>query len=281
MSLSSRADTVSKVVVRCWLIALSMAASASWSHPGAGSAVEYFSHALEHRPQSQTLYIQRGIAFSNTGQLDLALADLQQAQDLGQAVYVDFALGVVHYRRGDFAMARACFDRYLSAFPNHEAALEYRARVARDQGDYQASIADFRRVLARQAQPNPGHYIATANMLVEHDEQGIHQALTLLDEGTAKIGLTPALEQRAIELELARGHPEQAIERLESLRPVLGKSPSWTVLMAELKLAVGDSNSANEFFTLALRQLDALRPTPAREALRERIATAVTIPVPH
>ncbi|RLQ21372.1 hypothetical protein DWB85_12645 [Seongchinamella sediminis] len=263
-------------IVTGLLAMLAAAATPAISHPGAGSAIDHYSHELEHRPGDPSLYLRRGVAYSNNGEFDRALADFQRAQALGDPVLADFDLGVVHYRRGDFAAARASFDRYLARFPNHSAGLEYRARLLRDMGDYSASLADFRRVFALQPQPNPGHYISAADMLSQGGDEGIARALAIIDEGTEKIGLTPQLQQRAVALEVTRGRCDLAIQRLQTLYPMLGDSPSWTVSMAELKQAGGETAEAEQLFHRARQQLDSLRKTPAREALAERITVAGT-----
>ena len=141
----------------------------------------------------------------------------------------------------------------------------------RDAGDYEASVADFRRVFELQDQPNPGHYISAAEMLQSKSTAGIDQALVILDQGNKKLGMTPQLQQYAIQLELCRKRPENALERMRELEPMLGESPDWKVGMAELTLQVGQAERAATLLDEALLQLDTLRKTPARLELRERI----------
>jgi len=147
--------------------------------------------------------------------------------------------------------------------------------LLRDMGEYLASVADFRRLFALQPQPNPGHYISAADMLAGLNDEGIAQALVILDEGSAKLGLTPQLQQHAVALEIARGRIDLASLRLYSLQPMLGGSPSWAVAMAELKLKQGQTAEAERLYQRARQQLASLRKTPAREALDERITRAI------
>ncbi len=241
------------------------------AHPGASSAIDHYSHEIEENPRDQAHYIRRGIAYSNDGQYDKALADFEQAKTLGKPIVVSFDLGVLHYRRGEFATASDYFDEYLEAFPDHAACLEYRARLKRDMGDTKGAVADFKRVFALQQRPNPGHYISVAEMLQATGPDGIDQALEILDQGNAKLGLTPQLQRHAIALELQRGRPDLAISRLQTLEPMLGGSPDWKVDMAELQLQAGNKDAATTLLQTAEQQLDTLRKTPARIALKERI----------
>jgi tetratricopeptide (TPR) repeat protein len=237
------------------------------AHPGVDEALGYFARQIEQSPRDQALYVQRGIVYSNDGQYEKAEADFSRATALGDPVLVSFDLGVLHYRMGDFATARRYFDAYLQRFPDHAACLEYRARLSRDAGDHDGAIADFRRVLALEARPNPGNYISLAEMLDSRGDAGIAEALDVLDQANAKLGLTPQIQRKAVALELRRNQPERAIERMRALEPMLGASPDWKVEMGELLLITGRREEAMHYFRLAVDQLDGLRLTPARQRL--------------
>jgi tetratricopeptide (TPR) repeat protein len=241
------------------------------AHPGAHSAIEHFSRQIEQHPDNQVLFIQRGTAYSNDGQYEKALADLQAATRLGEPIAVSFELGVLHYRMGEMATARQYFDEYLNRFPDHAASLEYRARLLRDSGDYAASIRDFKRFFALQERPNPGHYISVAKMLETSGDQGIARALDILDTGNEKLGVTPQVQQHAIKLELQRGRPELAVARLETLEPMLGESPDWKVDMGAALFLNQQPDQARQMLSAAASQLEGLRATPARLKLKQRI----------
>lgn len=261
------------LVIALLLTPLSLALlPAAMAHPGASAAIDHFNHQIEHNPQDQALHIQRGIAYSSDGQYDKALADLERAKRLGNPLAVKFDLGVLHYRRGELKTAKVYFDEYLAAFPNHSACLEYRARLLRDMGDRDGAVKDFLRVFELQKNPNPGHYISVADMLEASGDGGHERALAALDSGIEKLGLAPQLQQYAIRLELARNRTDLAIQRQQTLEPALGKSPDWKVEMAELLLQNNQQDLARTLLKEASIQLDTLRKTPARQALRERIA---------
>ena len=241
------------------------------AHPGSHEALKHFNAQIEQHPRQQSLYIQRGIVYSNDGQYPKAQADFQRASELGNPILVGFDFGVLQYRMGDFDAARRYFDSYLKQFPNHAPALEYRARLLRDAGDLEASVADFRRVFELQEHPNPGHYISAARMLQSKGPDGIKEALVLLDQGNQKLGITPQLQYYAIELELQAKQPQKAVERMRQLEPILGESPDWKVNMGELMFQVGEPERAATLLDTASLQLDTLRNTPARMLLRERV----------
>ena len=143
--------------------------------------------------------------------------------------------------------------------------------MLRDSGHHDAALRDFKAYFALQKQPNPGDYLSAADMLVGLKGQGVPAALAMLDEGMARLGVIPQLQQRAIELELERGKSQQAIARLGTLKPVLGNSPDWQVDMGELLLLAGRPDEARPLFDAAASQLASLRKTVARQQLQARL----------
>lgn len=256
------------------LLPLSLGRSAS-AHPGASATIEHYSHEIEHDPKNQRLYILRGIAYSNDGRHDDALADFERAEKLGDPGLVSCDLGVLHYRMGKLDAALGYLDRHVERTParGRGYCLEYRARARRDSGDHTGAIRDFRRVIESEPRPNPGHYVSVATMLAESGESGIDEALAMLDAGIAKLGLNPQLQHLAIELELKRQRVDRAVARGDALRPILGESPEWKVDMAELYLRNGARAQTDSMLKDAKEQLDQLRKTPARLRLLERITT--------
>lgn len=256
------------IIIVCCLLPV----TAVLAHPGAHDKLVYFNQRLKQQPADQQLYILRGSTYSNDGQFDNALADFHKAETLGDPVAVAFELGVLHYRTAKFDAARAYFDTWLQRSPRHKPALEYRARLLRDAGDYTSSLADYKALFALQQRSDPGNYIAAAKMLAELDDKGLQAAIGMLDQGMQQLGLAPQLQRYAIKLELQRQHTTNAIARLNSLEPMLGKSPDWKTAMGELLLLAGKKTAARKLFDAATKQLATLRKTPARLQLLEKIA---------
>lgn len=260
-----------KLLLLTLCLCSALPASSSYGHPGAHAKLAYLNQQIEEQPDDQSLYIQRGAVYSNNGQFEPALADFRRAETLGKPLAVAFEMGVLRYRQGKFAQARAYFDRCLKNSPKHTTALEYRARLLRDAGDHKASLADYRALFALQNSSAPGNYIAASKLLAQQGEAGLIAAINILDEGMQQLGLIPPLQRHAIKLELRRQQTVNAIQRLASLEPMLGKSPDWKTDMGELHLLDGNTAQARELFNAAATQLAALRKTPARLALLEKI----------
>lgn len=247
-----------------------------WAHPAELERIEILTQRIEAHPLDPSGYIARASAYSHDGNYALAMSDLAKAAQLGDPVVAAYELGLLHYRMGNPSEAKVELDRFLDRFPNHAPALEQRARLLADLGDLEAAAADYDRLFAVTAQPNPGSYLAAARLFAPSAgateiTSGITSALAMLDRGMARLGVIPQLQQYAIELELRGGHHDRALDRLESLEEILGDGPDWHVQMAELLIRTEKVRQARRHLRRASRSLRALRETPARRALSERI----------
>lgn len=243
------------------------------SHPGVVDQIDVFTHKIAHNPKSAELYMRRGLAYSDNAQYTLALADFHTAGAMGNAQALGHDIGVVYYRMGNFEKALHYFDAFLDQFPRSFPTYEYRARVKRDMGNNPGAVADLERYFTLVDKPNPGHYVSAADMLAQMNGNSADAALALLDRGIAALGVIPQLQRRAIALERGQGRMAQAIERMQTLEPVLGSSPAWQVDMAELLIQAHRKDDAQKLLEVAHSRLAGLRVTPARVALSTRVAT--------
>lgn len=246
-------------------------ATGAAAHPGLESKLALLDPLIASNPGDPALYIARGVIYSRHGELERALEDLQRAQALGDPVSVAFELGVLYYRMGEYSRSRLLLGNWLAGHPGHSEALLYRARAASADGDPRAAAADYRTYLADAAAPNPGDYLAAARLLATEDSAGTGPALQLLDQGMKRLGIVPQLQRYAVELDIERGDVEAALQRWRLMQRALGAGPEWKVGMAELLMRAGRSAQAAVVLHDAREQLRALKPTPSRQRLLERI----------
>ncbi len=230
------------------------------------------SERIRETPSDQGLFLERGIAYSSDGKVQLAFADFRKAEALGDPDLVAFDLGVLFYRTGEFAAARAALTRCLARFPAHALALDYRARAARDAGDPRAALADFETLFALVHGVNPGHYVSAADLLLALPGEGAPAALALLDRGMRQLGVIPQLQEHAIALERARGALGAALHRHDTLAEQFARSPDWRAARAELLFALSRAAEARSELSAATAALAELRATPARAELAAKIA---------
>jgi Flp pilus assembly protein TadD len=69
-------------------------------------------------PNAAAAYVDLGIAFERSGDLDKAVSSLKRAVELNPRQLVAYnELGIIHRRKGEFAAARESYERALGVFP--------------------------------------------------------------------------------------------------------------------------------------------------------------------
>jgi predicted Zn-dependent protease len=120
--------------------------------------------------------------------------------------------------------------------------------------------------------PQPGEYLAAAQLLASIKPAGINNALALLDMAIARLGLNPQLQRYAMQLELRRDDTEGALDRWYSLEDQLGGTPEWGITLARVLILADSFDEAKLAVETVKDRLISLRQTPARKAAGETIA---------
>lgn len=258
------------VSARAAALALLLGVATVQAHPGAHLRLDVLDRLIAQNPGAQDLRIRRAALLSHEGAFGAAQAELERARGLGDPGAIDVELGVLEFRRGRFAEARAALDRWLVRDPHDPEALLYRARVNSELGQTARALTDYQAHFALAAAPNPGDWLAAARLLEHEDAE---RSLELLDAGLQRLGPVASLQELAVAIERRNGRPDRALARWEALGDVLRHGPAWQVGRADLLLANGRAAESLQTLAVAETQLDALRRTPAREALRARITS--------
>jgi tetratricopeptide (TPR) repeat protein len=243
----------------------------AWADAAVSNRIGALSLQIAQTPGNQALLLQRSLAYIESNQPDLALADIQTAEALGDPVEAAFTHGVLLYQTRDYSSARPYFDRYLKAYPLHRGALDYRARLLRDIGENRLALADYEALLSLTDSLDPGYYIATARLMAGLPDRGVDEALALLDARVAQVGPVTSLQRYGIELERNRGNFKGAIERMAGLDQRLKATPQWQVQLAELLLLSGQPEEALPYLTVAEEQLQTARLTAVNRTLLETV----------
>jgi tetratricopeptide (TPR) repeat protein len=128
-----------------------------------------FSEAIRLNPSMHQAWNNRGLAYFNRGQADLALADMNEALRLNPKYsYALSNRGLIHRARGQTELAYADYDAAIRSNPNYAKAHSNRASLAYSLKDYDKALASLNEAI-RIEPLNPVHYANRGNV---HREKG-------------------------------------------------------------------------------------------------------------
>lgn len=109
-------------------------------------AIEEFSHALQLTPYSAEAYLQRGLAYYDSGAIHQAVSDYTQALNFyPDSVEANYYRGLARVVLKNLPGALEDVDRAIRLNPHHAAAHNLRGIVRRKQGYIQDAIASFKK----------------------------------------------------------------------------------------------------------------------------------------
>lgn len=194
------------------IASLSLGASAL-AHGTSHERIDAASRAIAGQPEDAALYLQRATLHLEHGDLKACLSDVDEAerrqtQDLGVALVRGRAL-VAGGRLGE---AKAILDRFITAHPDHAAALMERARVLGALEHESEAADDFVRAMSHVPQPEPDHVFELVSILCRAGRES--DALSAIDKALKATPGVPSLVERAVRIETGLGNHDGALRRI-------------------------------------------------------------------
>jgi tetratricopeptide (TPR) repeat protein len=87
-------------------------------------AIEMYNKAIQFNPNKASVFINRGIAFSMSGDLQSSLKDMEKAAELEPKPMHLLYRGIARRSLGNTAAAKADFEAVLKIDPGNNAAME-------------------------------------------------------------------------------------------------------------------------------------------------------------
>ena len=238
------------------------------AHPGDEASIAYLSQKLQQQPAAE-FYLLRASLYLRHGELQSAESDIDAAEKLEGPAAVAVTRSQLLQLRGRKDAAVGQLNLFLDAFPNQPNALQQRARLLAETGRAADAIRDYRQLLRSSRPVGPGLYLEAAQLIAA--AEGPQPALDVLDQGMDQLGMTVALQRRAIDLCLDARLHAAAIERQRRLRAVMGSSPLWRIEMAELYARVGEPKSAERELQSLEGLAASITSSPGMQAILERV----------
>lgn len=231
-----------------------------------------------HDAPTAGLFFRRGCLHLEHGEAAAALEDFLEADRLSPGEFETDPLRAEGLMLlGKYPPALETLNRYLDRHPADSRCLVLRARVHGQMGKPDAAIRDYRKALSLTRQPEPDLLLEISNALAENDQSA--EALQVLDQGIARLGLLPSLVTPAIELDLRNGNPDAALLRIDRMQTAVKRPEPWMACRASVLARSGRISESRDAWQSLLGHIAALpsvertshamcsRAREAREAL--------------
>jgi predicted Zn-dependent protease len=261
---------------RLTFLALLLAARLAGAHGAVHEQIERLDARIAEQPGQADLYLQRGRLFLEDRHYEEA------GRDFRRALQIDPHLRAAHYfhgdsllKRGDAAGAEREARAFLAALGEEDRGGLLRGyrllgQSLADQGKSLEAAAAFQTALSHAPEPDPAHYRDCAAAWLAAGPAHRKTALEILDSGIARLGLLPALQEMAVDIELQAGRPDAAAKRLDRLIAQGQGRERWLLRKGEILLQAGRTPEARQAFEEALAAIEALPPGRRNtRALRE------------
>jgi serine/threonine protein kinase/tetratricopeptide (TPR) repeat protein len=188
-------------------------------------AIRYFTAALALRPDNPGIYVNRGAALKETGDVDAAIADFSRAVALApNSPTAHLNLGVALQARGRLDEAIACYRQAIRLDPKFARAHTNLGTALKDRGRLDDAIACYREAIRLQKDNALAHY-SLGNALAVKGQ---------LDEAIAAYREAIRLKKDHAEALCNLGHAlrrqgafQQALEALRHGHELGSRDPRW------------------------------------------------------
>jgi tetratricopeptide (TPR) repeat protein len=241
---------------------------------------------LEKQPNDRELLIQRGELFRVHELFSEARLDWEKAAALQPSDATnDLRLGLVALGTRDTNTAVQLLGRFASRTPTSLPGQLSAAEATRLAADFPASTRYWTAAIALSEEPRPEWFLERARTS-EKGSLPVAQILAGLDEGIQRYGPLPALQLKAVELEVGRGQVDAALRRLSAIAERADRKERWLMRRGEVLLAAGRTNEARVEFAAARAALDQLPEklkrawiaTDLRQQIDTKLASLEAIP---
>lgn len=249
----------------------------AWAHGDSKETLAILDHRIEAEPNSVAHLLERSEIQRRRGNFDTAIHDLLHAKSIAPADHrVDYFLGLNCLDKGDLANAETALRRYVETVPDSPSGRVALARTLSAQHRHLDAAEEYDLAIAVQPAPVPDHYLDRARAYRAAGEGYHHRAIEGLDEAMRQLGPLIALQNLAIEIELARDNARGAIDRIDELLATAQRKETWLVRKARILAANGHEQEALDTFRQARAAVNSLpqrlRSTPAMIALQETVS---------
>lgn len=215
---------------------------------------------LADQPKDGARWYQRALLQFEHEDWPESLADLEKTEEFAPGRFpVLWMRGQIFDKQAKPAEAKAAFDEFLTATPDHWGALASRARVEVTLGLHDAALADFRKALANNPKAEPDFYNEVAQALAAWALTD--EAVKVVEAGISRLGAISSLQIRALEIELGAARWDAALARLDGIEKSAIRPEPWMMKRAGIFAAAGRLGESRAAWQSLINHLHSLPPT--------------------
>lgn len=235
------------------------------------NVTQRLSESSEDRGLLAQLHLERAGYLRRARKFAYARIDLDRAGVLSPQLFeVQLQRSVLLRDMGQPDAALRCVDLYLARGSRTRRALRLRARLLAQLGRHVDALRDYEQLLAHEANPTAEDFVERARL--QRALGDTRSALAGLAEGARRLGVAPALEFMALELECERGEFQRALDRIERLAQASARKESWLKRRGDVLLLAGRPADAIAAYKQARAAI--ARLNPRRRGTRACLARA-------
>lgn len=224
------------------------------AHTGTEVVIVHLTALINSSPESPDLLLRRATCYVEHQRWPEAAADIDHAAKLSPA-HPDLALARAEYflARDEPLASIHALAAHLISHPSDPAARILRARARARSGDTLGAQSDFQLALRNLPKPKPELWLECNAFITEPAA-----ALADLETGLTRLGPVPALEERALQLELQLGRIESALQRLTRLAAHAERPETYHRRRGDILFQANRLSEARRAYADALAAIDRL-----------------------
>lgn len=237
---------------------LLMGAGLLQAHGPLHEQIQRLSLELESHPDRRDLLIERGTLYRVHELHSEALLDWERAALLDpKDATNDFRLGLaaLGLRRTNAALER--LERFAARSPESVPAQLAAAEACRMGGRPGEAVRHWTLAIGTAAEPRPEWFLDRAHSAGLAGLPPL-EILSGLDVGIERLGPLPALQLKAVEIEVGRGAIDEALRRLSAMAERADRKERWLLRRAEVLAGAGRTDEARTEFLAARAALERL-----------------------
>ncbi len=232
-------------------VSFSLLGGLARGHGGYHEELQRTDDEIAAHPHDGQHWYRRGLLNVLHGEWQTALVDLERADRLEPGKYAtDWLRAQALMAGGRFEAAKSVLDDFVTKHPLHAGARAARARVLEKLKQHRAALEDFRAAVINTQNPEPDLLIEVAEALVT--QKHTDEAADLIELHLKRIGHSPGLVMKALELDVALGRIDAALSRVDAMQKSAPRPEPWMAKRADVLEQCGRADDARAAW-MALR----------------------------